>query len=113
MSFQIFKKYPEVNAYLANTESMPVFIKLMATILFIRQKLDYTVNVSDVFYNNASKLDPQLFCNVEKDDLPALLELFVKIICDYVSDTDVLEDDESDETKQKICCQLRKYAVAN
>jgi len=112
MSFTIFKKYPEVNTYLSDT-STPIFIKLMATILFIRQKLDYTVDKSEVFYNNASKLDPQLFHNVEKDDLPMLLELFVRIICDYVSDTDVLEDDEGVKTKQKICVKLRTYAIAN
>ena len=112
MSFKIFKKYPEVNAYLSDT-STPIFIKLMATILFIRQKLDYTVNESEVFYNDAAKLNPQLFHNVEKDDLPMLLELFVRIICDYVSNTDILEDDEGVETKEKICLKLRTYTIAN
>jgi len=112
MSFTIFKKYPEVNAYLSDT-STPIFIKLMAIILFIRQKLDYTVDKSEIFYNDAAKLDPQLLYNVEKDDLPMLLELFVRIICDYVSDTDVLEDDEGVETKQKICGRLQIYAIAN
>jgi hypothetical protein len=112
MSFTIFKKYPEVNAHLSDT-SMPIFVKLMATILVIRQKLDYTVDKSEVFYNNAAKLDPQLFDNVEKDDLPLLLELFVRIICDYVNNTDILEDDKGVKTKEKICDELRKYAIAN
>lgn len=112
MSFKIFKKYPEVNAYLSDM-STPIFIKLMATILFIRQKLNYTVNKSEVFYDNAAKLNPQLFHNVEKNDLPLLLELFVRIICDYVSNTDILEDDEGVKTKEKICLKLRTYAIAN
>ena len=112
MSFKIFKKYPEVNAYLSDMSS-PIFVKLMATILFIRQKLNYTVDKTEVFYNNAAKLNPQLFHNVEKNDLPLLLELFVRIICNYVNNTDILEDDEGVETKEKICLKLRKYAIAN
>jgi|LauGreDrversion4_2_1035121.scaffolds.fasta_scaffold01614_12 hypothetical protein len=112
MSFKIFKKYPEVNAHLSDMSS-PIFIKLISTILFIRQKLNYTVNKSEVFYDNVAKLDPQLFNNVEKDDLPMLLELFVRIICDYVNNTDILEDDEGVETKEKICLKLRTYAIAN
>lgn len=113
MSFTIFKKYPEVNAYLSDTTT-PIFIKLMTTVVFIRQKLNYTIDKKlEVFCNNAAKLDPQLFHNVEKDDLPMLLELFVRIICDYVSNTDVLEDDEGVKTKQKICVKLRTYAIAN
>ena len=91
MSFKIFKKYSEVNAYLSDM-SRPLFIKLMVIILFIRQKLNYTVNKSEVFYYDVAKFDPQLFNNVEKDDLPMLLELFVRIICDYVNNTDILED---------------------
>lgn len=112
MSFTILKKYPEVNAYLSNTTT-PIFNKLMTTVVFIRQKLNYTVDKSEVFYNNAAELDPQLFHNVEKDDLPMLLKLFVRIICDYVSNTDILEDDEGVKTKQKICNELRKYEIAN
>ena len=113
MSFTILKKYPEVNAYLSDTTT-PIFIKLMTTVLFIRQKLNYRmVDKLEVFQNNAAKLDPQLFHNVEKDDLPMLLKLFVRIICDYVSNTDVLEDDEGVKTKQKICDELRKYEIAN
>ena len=112
MSFKIFKKYPEINAHLSDMSS-PIFVKLMATILFIRQKLNYTVDKTEVFYNNAAKLNPQLFDNVEKDDLPLLLELFVRIICDYVNNTDILEDDKGVKTKEKICLELRKYAIAN
>ena len=112
MSFKIFKKYPEVNAHLSAMSS-PIFIKLMATILFIRQKLNYTVDKTEIFYDNVAKLDPQLFHNVEKNDLPLLLELFVRIICDYVSNTDILEDDEGVKTKEKICLKLRTYAIAN
>ena len=93
--------------------SSPIFVKLMAIILFIRQKLNYTVDKTEVFYNNAAKLNPQLFDNVEKDDLPLLLELFVRIICDYVNNTDILEDDKGVKTKEKICLELRKYTIAN
>lgn len=102
-------KYPEINELF--DESHTIFIKLMATILFIRQKLDYTVDKTEVFYCHISKLNPILFSTVTKEDLPVLLELFVSMTCDYICSADVIDlvDAEALESKRKICTKMSRY----
>jgi hypothetical protein len=104
-------KYPEINEFFDDSrdQSMPVFIKLMATILFIKQKMGYHVDKTEVFYCHISKLDPTLFSSVEKEDLPILLELFVSVTCDYVCGADLIEIDDvqAKESKRKICAKIR------
>jgi hypothetical protein len=109
-------KYPEINNYFMETDgTTPVFIKLMATILFIRQKLGYRVDESEVFYKRISDVDPQPFSNVLAEDLPTLLVLFVDVLCDYVTGTDLIDfdDAEAEESKRKVCQRLVKYIDPN
>jgi len=105
-------KYPEINTYFMESDgTTPIFIKLMATILYIRQRLGYRVDETEVFYNRISDLDPQLFNNVLAEDLPAILELFVGVLCDYVTGTDLIDfdDAEAEESKRQVCQRLVKY----
>lgn len=106
-------KYPEINEFFDDPrhQSMPVFIKLMATILFIRQKLGYVVDNTEVFYCHISKLDPTLFSTVEKEDLPILLELFVSVTCDYICGADMIDMDDvnAQESKSKVCVKMSRY----
>jgi len=106
----IAMKYPEINE-LFDDSNMPVFIKLMATILFIREKLGYVVDKTEVFYCHISKLDPKLFSTVEKEDLPILLELFVSVACDYVCGADIIDFDDvtAQESKRKVCKKMSRY----
>ena len=107
-------KYPEINEFFDDPrhQSMPVFIKLMATILFIRQKLGYVVDNTEVFYCHISKLDPTLFSTVEKEDLPILLELFVSVTCDYICGADMIDMDDvnAQDSKRKVCVKIRGTA---
>lgn len=109
----IAMKYPEINEFFDDSrdQSMPVFIKLMATILFIRQKLGYHVDKTEVFYCHVSKLDPKLFSTVETEDLPILLELFVSVTCDYICGADMIELDDvkAQESKRKVCIKMSRY----
>ena len=109
----IAMKYPEINEFFddSHDQSMPVFIKLMATVLFIRQKLGYHVDKTEVFYCHVSKLDPKLFSTVEKEDLPILLELFVSVTCDYICGADMidLDDAKAQESKSKVCVKMSRY----
>ena len=113
----IAMKYPEINEFFddSHEQSMPVFIKLMATILFIRQKLGYHVDKTEVFYCHVSKLDPKLFSTVEKEDLPILLELFVSVACDYICGADMIDFDDvkAQESKRKVHQRLFKYIEPN
>ena len=106
-------KYPEINELFDDPrhQSMPVFIKLMATILFIRQKLGYVVDNTEVFYCHVSKLDPTLFSSVEKEDLPILLELFVSVTCDYICGADMIDMDDvnAQDSKRKVCVKMSRY----
>jgi hypothetical protein len=87
----------------------------MATILFIRQRLGYRVDETEAFYSRISQVDPRPFSNVLKEDLPALLELFVGVLCDYVMGTDLVDfdDAEAEESKRKVCTRLIKYIDPN
>ena len=109
----IAMKYPEINEFFDDSrdQSMPVFIKLMATILFIRQKLGYHVDKTEVFYCHVSKLDPKLFSTVETEDLPILLELFVSVTCDYICGADMIDMDDvkAQESKRKVCIKMSRY----
>ena len=110
----IAMKYPEINEFFDDSrdQSMPVFIKLMATILFIRQKLGYHIDKTEVFYCHISKLDPKLFSTVEKEDLPILLELFVSVTCDYICGADMIDMDDvnAQDSKRKVCVKIRGTA---
>jgi hypothetical protein len=108
-------KYPEINNYFMESDgTTPIFIKLMATILFIRQRLGYRVDETEVFYSRISMVDPQLFGNVLQEDLPSILALFVGVLCDYVTDSDLVDfdDAEAEESKRKVCQRLVKYTRA-
>ncbi len=109
-------KYPEINTYFTESDqSIPIFIKLMATILFVRQKLGYRVDETEVFYRYISRVDPLPFSNVLTEDLPALLELFVGVLCDYVTGADLIDfdDAEAEESKRQVCARLIKYIDPN
>lgn len=114
--FSILNKYPEIDSYLSISSKLPIFIKLMASILLFRQKLNYTVDESESFYSYISKLDQTVFQNISEEDLPKVLKCFVLLTCSYVCNTDVADSDEDDATechKTKICDVIAKYMIAN
>jgi hypothetical protein len=114
-SLDLLDKYPEIDSYLSTSNNFPVFMKLMASILFIRQKLGYTVSESDSFYNCISRVDSNVFANVSLDDFPKLLECFVVLACSYICDSDTIDiDDVSvNDSKKKVCSVIAKHLIAN
>ena len=114
--FSILNKYPEIDSYLSIPSKLPIFIKLMATILLFRQKLNYTVDESESFYSYISKLDKTVFQNISDEDIPKVLKCFVLLTCSYVCDADVAESDDCEVSecyRIKICDVITKYLIAN
>lgn len=111
----IIMKYPEIDYYFGTSNNYPVFMKLMTSILIIRQKLGYTVSESESFYSSIHQIDANIFVNISKEDLPQVLECFVILACSYICDTDVIDvDDEvGQRSKNKICDNIMKYMIAN
>lgn len=114
-SLAILTKYPEIDSYFGTSNNYPVFMKLMTSILIIRQKLGYTVSESESFYSSISQIDANVFVNISKEDLPQVLECFVILACSYICDTDVIDidDDVGQKSKNKICNTITKYMIAN
>ena len=102
-SLDLLNKYPEIDSYLSTSNNFPVFMKLMASILFLRQKIGYTVSESDSFYNCISRVDPNVFANISTDDLPKMLEYFVVLTCSYICGSDSIDIDDvtAEESKKK------------
>lgn len=114
--FSILNKYPEIDSYLSIPSKLPIFIKLMATILLFRKKLNYTVHESESFYSYISKLDQTVFQNISDEDIPKVLKCFVLLTCSYVCDADVAESDDGEVSechRMKICDVITKYLIAN
>jgi hypothetical protein len=66
-------------------------VKLMASIVCIQKLLGNEVYVHDLCLNQIEKLETQVFCNIETEDLKILLKMFVSLMCDYAGDAEVLE----------------------
>jgi hypothetical protein len=114
-SLDLLDKYPEIDSYLSTSNNFPVFMKLMASILFLRQKIGYTVSETESFYTCISRVDSNVFANISKEDLPKVLECFVMLACSYICDSDSIDiDDVSvNDSKKKVCSVITKYLIAN
>ena len=92
MKTDIQYKYPSINHYFCdNTECVSMVVKLMASIVCIQKLLGNEVYVHDLCLNQIEKLETQVFCNIETEDLKILLKMFVSLMCDYAGDAEVLE----------------------
>ena len=92
MKTNIQYKYTSINHYFNDrTEAIPIFIKLTACILFLRKKLGFSINIDPSYYKYMEKIETQVFCNIETEDLQELLDLFIKVMCEYMQNTEILE----------------------
>lgn len=114
-SLDLLNKYPEIDSYLSTSTNFPVFMKLMASILFLRQKIGYTVSETESFYHCISRVDSNVFANVSAEDLPKVLECFVILTCSYICGSDSIDIDDvsAEESKKKVCSVITKYMIAN
>jgi len=112
---ETMKKYTFLEGYLkqpdVNTgKSMPTFLKIMSTILYLRQRLGFQVIPNDEqFYNDIKRNDYTNFQNIEEDvEILNLLVCFVSMACGLIDD--MIKDDE---TRDKIIKTIRQYYYKN
>ena len=114
--FDVLDKYTFIEEYV-NTPSVltgkhiPIFIKYMATILYLRRRLGFLVVPDDeTFYDKIEDNDYTQFAVIDDSvELYKLLVTFVTFACSYV--TSKVEDD--DESLDKILPNIRKYIYKN
>ena len=97
-------KYPAINTYLCTADGIqPDLNKFLTTILYLRQKIGYTVNEEEEpFYNNIHIVDQDVFAGVNDDDIKKVLYYIIQVSCCYINDTDFMEDDHKQKTIEKL-----------
>ena len=102
-----YLKQPDVNT----GKPMPTFLKIMSTILYLRQRLGFQVIPNDEhFYNDIKRNDYTMFQNIEEDvEILNLLVCFVSMACGLIDD--MIKDD--DESRDKIINTIRQYYYKN
>ena len=102
-----YLKQPDVNT----GKPMPTFLKIMSTILYLRQRLGFQVIPNDEhFYNDIKRNDYTKFQNIEEDvEILNLLVCFVSMACGLIDD--MIKDD--DESRDKIINTIRQYYYKN
>ena len=97
-------KYPGINTYLCTADGVqPDINKLITTILYLRQKIGYTVNEEEEpFYNNIHTVDRQVFADVTDDDIKKVLYYIIQVSCCYINDADFMEDEHKQKTIQRL-----------
>jgi hypothetical protein len=102
-----YLKQPDINT----GKIMPTFLKIMSTILYLRQRLGFLVIPNDEqFYNDIKRNDYTNFQNIEDDvEIFNLLVCFVSMACGIVDD--MIKDD--DESRDKIINTIRQYYYKN
>ena len=102
-----YLKQPDVNT----GKIMPTFLKIMSTILYLRQRLGFQVIPNDEhFYNDIKRNDYTKFQNIEEDvEILNLLVCFVSMACGLIDD--MIKDD--DESRDKIINTIRQYYYKN
>lgn len=102
-----YLKQPDVNT----GKPMPTFLKIMSTILYLRQRLGFQVIPNDEkFYNDIKRNDYTNFQNIEEDvEILNLLVCFVSMACGLIDD--MIKDD--DESRDKIINTIRQYYYKN
>ena len=102
-----YLKQPDINT----GKIMPTFLKIMSTILYLRQRLGFLVIPNDEqFYNDIKRNDYTNFQNIEEDvEILNLLVCFVSMACGLIDD--IIKDD--DESKDKIINTIRQYYYKN
>ena len=102
-----YLKQPDINT----GKIMPTFLKIMSTILYLRQRLGFQVIPNDEhFYNDIKRNDYTKFQNIEEDvEILNLLVCFVSMACGLIDD--MIKDD--DESRDKIINTIRQYYYKN
>ena len=109
----VMNKHLFIDEYLAQPDiqtgkPMPTFIKLMSTILYLRQRLEFQVLTTESFYDYIERNDYTNFQNIEKVELYKILVCFVTFACGYINDSV-----EETEDRDKMITVIRQYYYKN
>jgi hypothetical protein len=114
--FEVMDKYAFLEEYLnapsvLTGKGIPIFIKYMSTILYLRRRLGFLVVPDDeIFYDKIEDNDYTQFAAIDDVEIYKILVAFVIFSCSYVTSKVELEDDES---LDKILPNIRKYIYKN
>jgi hypothetical protein len=113
--FEVMDKYAFIEEYLnapsvLTGKGIPIFIKYMSTILYLRRRLGFLVVPDDeMFYDKIEDNDYTQFAAIDDVEIYKILVAFVIFSCSYV--TSKVEDD--DESLNNILPNIRKYIYKN
>lgn len=104
-------QYPFIKDYLDEPniitgKSGPIFIKLMSTILYLRQRINFPVKSSETFYESIEQNNYSKFENINNAELYKILLYFISIACMFIYDN---IDNEEDATK--IISKIQSYST--
>ena len=113
--FEVMDKYAFLEEYI-NAPSVltgnriPIFVKYMSTILYLRRHLGFLVVPQDeAFYDKIDDNNYTQFASIDDVEIYKILVAFVIFACSYI--TDKVGDD--DESLDKILPNIRKYFYRN
>ena len=113
--FEVMDKYAFLEEYLnapsvLTGKGIPIFIKYMSTILYLRRRLGFLVVPDDeTFYHKIEDNDYTQFAAINDVEIYKILVAFVIFACAHI--TDKVQDD--DESLDKILPNIRKYIYKN
>ena len=112
--FEVMDKYAFLEEYVnapsvLTGKGIPIFIKYMSTILYLRRRLGFLVVPDDeTFYHKIEDNDYTQFASIDDVEIYKILVAFVIFACAHI--TDKVQDDES---LDKILPNIRKYIYKN
>jgi hypothetical protein len=113
--FEVMDKYAFLEEYVnapsvLTGKGIPIFIKYMSTILYLRRRLGFLVVPDDeTFYHKIEDNDYTQFASIDDVEIYKILVAFVIFACAHI--TDKVQDD--DESLDKILPNIRKYIYKN
>lgn len=114
MVFEVMDKYTFIEDYLLEPDvntgnKMPLLIKFMTTILYLRRRIGFLVEPDETFYDGIERNNYAQFEEInDKIEVYKVLVCFVTMACSYVNAS--VEDVES---RDKIVNTLRQYYYKN
>jgi len=114
MVLEAMDKYPFIEEYLIQPDvntgvRMPLLIKYITTILYLRRRMGFLVEPEESFYDSIERNDYAQFEEIsDKMELYTVLVCFVTLACGYVNST--VDDIES---RDRIVNTIRKYYYRN
>ena len=109
----VVEKYTFIEDYLLSpklgtNEPISAFIKLMSTVLYLRQRIGFLVESDESFYHCIEYNDYTEFSNIDPDELYNLLITFVSFAVGYIK---LCVEDEAD--RDQIMSTIEKYYYKN